>query len=137
MAGPGATILTISRLGRPGAHGAKGMFRRGPVLAAAAAALLLLIPLHPRPLLVWNATASAPVGLYAVTASVGLAAGDLVLAWPPAAAARLAAARHYLPRGVPVVKRIAALPGEQVCASGDVVRGPRGIRVRRLARDSD
>jgi len=111
------------------------MAERGPALAAGAA-LLLLLPAGARPRLVWNATPSAPVGLYAVTAPAKLRAGDLVIVRPPPAAARLAAERHYLPLGVPLVKRIAALPGDPVCASGPTLRGPRGVMVRRLARDA-
>lgn len=105
-------------------------------LAGAGAALLLLIPLHARPRLVWNASASAPVGLYAVDAPRALRAGDLVIAAPPPAAARLAANRHYLPLGVPLVKRIAALPGEPVCAAGATLRAPRGLSVERLRADA-
>lgn len=105
-------------------------------LAGAGAALLLLIPLHARPRLVWNASASAPVGLYAVDAPRALRAGDLVIAAPPPAAAQLAANRHYLPPGVPLVKRIAALPDEPVCAAGATLRAPRGLSVERLRADS-
>lgn len=109
--------------------------RDGRPLLAAAAGALLLLPLGARPRLVWNATASAPIGLYAVSPPADLRVGDLVVARAPAAAARLAAARHYLPRGVPLLKRIAALPGEPVCAAGDRLRAPRGVAVTRLARD--
>jgi conjugative transfer signal peptidase TraF len=70
---------------------------------------------HPRPRLIWNATPSAPVGLYRVEAAVALRRGDFVLAWLPAAARRLAAERHYLPVDVPLVKRIAALAGDTIC----------------------
>lgn len=111
------------------------MAERGPILAAGAG-LLLLIPVQARPRLIWNATPSAPVGLYAVTAPARLAAGDLVIAWPPPAVARLAAARRYLPRGVPLVKRIGALPGEPVCARGAALQVPRGVTVARLRRDA-
>jgi len=111
------------------------MFERGAVVAGGAA-LLLLLPLHARPRLVWNASASAPVGLYAVTAPGRIAAGDLVIALPPARAARLAALRDYLPRGVPLLKRVAAVPGEPVCASGALLQAPHGVHVRRLARDA-
>ena len=68
------------------------------------------------PLLVWNATASAPVGLYLSTPANTITRGDLVLAMPPPAVAQFAARRGYLPRGVPLVKRVAALPGDVVCS---------------------
>jgi conjugative transfer signal peptidase TraF len=110
--------------------------RKRTAIVVAGAALLLLIPRAARPLLVWNATPSVPRGLYAVTAPTDIVAGDLVIASPPAAIAGLAAARHYLPRGVPLVKRVAAVPGEPICASGELLRAPRGVLVRRLRRDS-
>jgi conjugative transfer signal peptidase TraF len=90
---------------------------------------------NPAPLLVWNATASAPIGLYyRVAGPVGR--GDMVLARPPAEAARLAAERGYLPAGIPVIKHVGGLPGDVVCAAGTVVWvGGSGL-VRRLAADS-
>jgi hypothetical protein len=48
-------------------------------------------------------------------------AGDLVLALLPEAAARLAAERHYLPPSVAVVKRVAALASDFVCADSGIV----------------
>lgn len=69
-----------------------------------------------RALFVWNVSASAPIGLYRVTHGRALARGDLVLAQPAPALAAFAARRGYLPMGVPLVKRIAALAGDAVCA---------------------
>src|SRR5216684_7433185 len=70
---------------------------------------------EPRPILVWNATASAPRGLYRIVSPSGLQAGDLVLVQPDPASAALYADRGYLPRGVPLLKRIGALRGMRVC----------------------
>lgn len=82
----------------------------------------------PVPLLVWNASASAPIGLYRVHLTTVLRRGDLVLARPPESARRFAAERGYLPETVPLTKRVAAVAGDRVCASrrlilinGDVV----------------
>ncbi|MBI2741043.1 MAG: conjugative transfer signal peptidase TraF [Rhodospirillales bacterium] len=82
----------------------------------------------PVPFLVWNASASAPLGLYRVEHTGALSRGDLVLAWPPESARRFAAERGYLPETVPLIKRVAAVAGDRVCASrrlilinGDVV----------------
>ena len=75
---------------------------------------------EPAPRLVWNASASAPVGLYWVSEAAP-ARGDLVLAALPPDPRRLAADRGYLPDGVPLVKRLAAGPGDVVCAAGDRV----------------
>jgi conjugative transfer signal peptidase TraF len=76
---------------------------------------------EPRPILVWNATASAPRGLYCIAPLTGLQAGDLVLVQPDPASAALYAERGYLPLGVPLLKRVGALGGMRVCEdSGDV-----------------
>ncbi len=76
--------------------------------------------INAEPLLVWNASASAPIGLYA---RVGRDAwrGDLVLTRTPLFVRELAAARGYLPANVPMVKRIAAANGDIVCASKDLI----------------
>ncbi|HWT96298.1 MAG TPA: S26 family signal peptidase [Terriglobales bacterium] len=95
--------------------------RPGFVLGVSATALLAIAAsLTPSPLLIWNVSASAPIGLYARVAGPP-ARGDLVLAWLPAGARELAAERTYLPRNVPVVKRVAALAGDIVCAEGAMV----------------
>jgi conjugative transfer signal peptidase TraF len=86
-------------------------------LAMLAAAASFLWP--SRPLLLWNASASSPVGLYSVDWRSRLSAGDMVVAWPPPDARRLAAARDYLPSSVPLVKRIAAVSGARICARGE------------------
>lgn len=67
------------------------------------------------PLLVWNASASAPIGLYAVRPLGALAIADLVVARPPEPLANLLAARGYLPKGALLIKRVAALPRQNVC----------------------
>ena len=72
----------------------------------------------PAPRLVWNASDSAPRGLYRVFPGVLPARGDMVIAWAPEPDRRLAAVRHYLPANVPLVKRVVALSGDRVCAAG-------------------
>lgn len=89
----------------------------------------------PSPWLVWNASASAPVGLYRVGFAVP-ARGDLVLVRPPESVADLAENRGYLPRNVPLVKCLAALPGEHVCASKDAIIIGGEIVARRLETDA-
>ncbi len=93
------------------------------VLAVAAALAALCGPalLRPAPFLVWNASASMPIGLYRVTPAKPIRRGDLVLASLPEPARSLAAERHYLPAGVPIVKRVAAVAGSRVCAVGSNV----------------
>ena len=70
------------------------------------------------PWLVWNASASVPIGLYAVDTIIDVHAGDLVVVRPPEPLARFLADRGYLPRGVPLLKHVAALAGQSVCRIG-------------------
>jgi conjugative transfer signal peptidase TraF len=95
-----------------------GRARAQTSAALAGIALLCTLPLHPRPLLLWNASASSRVGLYLVSAPGKAQVGDMVVAWPPLDASRLASERRYLPAGVPLVKRVAGASGDRVCASG-------------------
>ena len=77
--------------------------------------------LPPRPRLVWNASASAPVGLYWIPPGNSPVTGDMVVVRLPEPFRALAAARRYLPRDVPLVKRVAAEAGDEVCALGDQI----------------
>lgn len=89
--------------------------------AAAATALTGTLLWPPRPLLIWNASESSPVGLYHVRSPTGAAPGDMVIAWPPDEARELGADRRYLPRNVPLVKRVAAAAGDRICAVGEAI----------------
>src|SRR5258708_28805290 len=73
---------------------------------------------EPRPILVWNATASAPRGLYCIAPLTGLETGDLVLVRPDPASAAMYAERGYLPLRVPLLKRVGVLGGMRVCERG-------------------
>lgn len=91
--------------------------------------------LAPRPRLVWNASASVPVGLYRVTPPERLRAGDLVLVAPPERVARFLDRRRYLPLGTPLLKRVAALPGTNVCRKGAAIIVAGRWRAAALPRD--
>ena len=67
------------------------------------------------PVLIWNASASVPIGLYHVQPEEHLAVMDLVVVTPPEPVANFLAEGKYLPRGVPLLKRVLALPGQTVC----------------------
>jgi conjugative transfer signal peptidase TraF len=84
-------------------------------------AIVIQMIFPPAPRLVWNASASAPVGLYFVRPGVRLEAGDMAIAWVPRPWRRLAATRHYLPENVPLVKRVVGVPRDRVCATGPVI----------------
>lgn len=95
--------------------------RRIVVTAAGIAVMLVSAAIPPAPRLVWNASASAPVGLYAVTPGASAEPGDMVIARVPDRFRLLAAERRYLPMNVPLVKRVAAQAGDEVCALGQEI----------------
>lgn len=68
--------------------------------------------------LMWNATASVPIGLYIVGPPGLLHVGELVVITPPEPLASFLANRGYLTRGVPLLKHILALPRQTVCRIG-------------------
>lgn len=94
------------------------LLRRGAVLAFGCACVCATIAAPPLPRLLWNASASAPVGLYRVEPGRPVIRGDMVIARTPIAVRALAASRHYIPVNVPLVKRVAGVPGDQICAIG-------------------
>jgi conjugative transfer signal peptidase TraF len=90
---------------------------------------------HAGPRLVWNASPSAPLGLYRVAHDDPLVHGALVLAALPESVRGLAAERGYLPLGVPLVKRVAALAGDTVCGVGASLTIDGEVVADRLAAD--
>lgn len=114
-------ILRIGDAIRHERANGKRLRRRSFGVASLAGALALTILLPLRPLLVWNASASAPTGLYGVTAPYDIAADDIVIARLSPAWRTLADARRYVPAEVPLVKRVAAGPGDTVCAAGEEI----------------
>lgn len=95
---------------------------------------LAIPPSTPR--LVWNATASAPRGLYWLYVTQQFHKGDLVLTVPPSWVRDLAARRGYLPAGVPLIKRIVALADDRICSDGINIRINADLAAVRLARDA-
>lgn len=89
-----------------------------------------------RPRLIWNASASAPVGLYRLSAISHPAVGTLVAITPPNRLARFLDRRRYLPIGVPLLKHVAARAGARVCRFGARVTIDRRVAAIALGRDS-
>jgi conjugative transfer signal peptidase TraF len=88
------------------------------VLAGAGAALaaLLLPALHrPQLRLVWNASASVPLGLYGIEPNTTPRVGDLVAVRPSPALTRFMAERRYVEANALLVKPVAALAGTIFC----------------------
>jgi conjugative transfer signal peptidase TraF len=87
----------------------------------AAALLLSTIAAKPTARYMWNASESVPIGLYQISPIGKLAATDLVAVQPPEPLATFLADGPYLPRGIPLLKRVLALPGQMVCRDGPTV----------------
>ena len=104
----------------------------GLTLIGAAAALDVVV--QPAPRVVWNASASAPIGFWRIHPDRPIHTGDMVLARTPDAVRQLAARRHYLPANVPLLKRVAARDGDNVCALGrEIFINGRWVAERRVA----
>jgi type IV secretory pathway protease TraF len=69
---------------------------------------------------VWNVTASAPSGIYAIDFG-NWSVGDRVAVQPARELADELAGRGILPRGKLLIKRIAAGYGDEVCRIGDKI----------------
>jgi conjugative transfer signal peptidase TraF len=107
-----------------------------PLLGMAVALALLVARLvgTTRPLLIWNASASVPTGLYWV-GRTSPSTADLALVRLPAHMAALAADREYLPRTAYLLKPVAAINGDRVCRFGDYVFIRGAFTARALASD--
>lgn len=90
---------------------------------------------HPVPRLIWNATASTPVGLYWLHTPGTLHVGDLVAIRPPTDIAAMLTRGGYLPLGVPLLKPVAALPGQYICRIGAAVSVDGVVLGRAQSRD--
>jgi conjugative transfer signal peptidase TraF len=91
-----------------------------PALLLGVAAPAFSVRPH-RPWLLWNASASAPIGLYRLHAFGIPGNGALVALRPPQPLAGFLAERGYLPVGTPLLKHVVAGEGQRVCRIHDVV----------------
>jgi len=110
------------------------------IIGAAATCLVVAtateIRFPPRPKLLYNPSASAPIGYYSIGPKDIFIIGDQVALYAPDWARRLADERGYLPFDYPLIKTIAGNPGDQICAAGYVVSVPNYADITRLSRDS-
>lgn len=101
------------------ARARKLLFRRVAIAASVAVSVLGWTAFFPpSPRLIWNASASAPPGLWLVSPGSRILRGDMAIARMPKPWRRFAAARGYLPEQVPLVKRVTAIPGDEICGLG-------------------
>lgn len=99
------------------------MPRSKTLIAMLAGAALIVVPAWRRPDIrfIWNASASVPVGLYRIERGGPLLIGDLAVVVPPDELADFLDERGYLPKGLPLLKRVLALVGTTVCRHGAVI----------------
>ena len=83
-----------------------------------AVALVLSTMGEATPIYIWNASKSVPIGLYQVRPAGRLAVTELVAVRPPEPLATFLDLNGYLPIGVPMLKRVLALPRQTVCRKG-------------------
>ncbi|WP_334147088.1 S26 family signal peptidase [Hyphomicrobium sp.] len=93
------------------------MIRRGYLITTTVAVSLLgfVSAVSFAPKLIWNASASTPIGLYSIEPARSPEVTDLVAIRAPEPLASFMVERGYIGRGVPLMKRIAALPRQRVC----------------------
>ncbi len=84
----------------------------------AATGLLLSTLGGATPHYIWNASNSVPIGLYHIQPATQLTVSELVAVQPPDLLAAFLDLNGYLPIGVPMLKRVLALPGQTVCRNG-------------------
>jgi len=84
----------------------------------AATVLLLSTVEGTTPHYMWNASNSVPIGLYRLQPVTKLTVTELVAVKPPDLLAAFLDLNGYLPLGVPMLKRVLALPGQTVCRDG-------------------
>jgi conjugative transfer signal peptidase TraF len=82
---------------------------------ATTALLLFTIGTKPAPHYIWNVSESVPIGLYRLQSTGRLFVTELVAVQPPEPLATFLADGRYLPRGIPMLKRVLALPRQTVC----------------------
>jgi len=93
--------------------------RCGTIFTTFAATILLLSTVGgATPHYIWNASNSVPIGLYRVQPATQLTVTELVAVQPPDLLAAFLDLNGYLPIGVPMLKRVLALPGQTVCRNG-------------------
>lgn len=101
------------------------MTQAGQICLVAAAAVVLIAVPDPgqnRPMLVWNASASVPIGLYAILPWGSSRVGDLVVVRPPHDLSQWLADAGYLGRDLPLLKHLAARAGAEVCRQAGTIR---------------
>ena len=107
------------------ADACKGEAMNNRIIALSAGLGIVLIAavtlIDPKPKLIWNATASAPMGLYWAEPLNNLKLETLLIIKPPRNVAYFMDARGYLPLGAVLLKRVVAIEGTEICRKSDQI----------------
>lgn len=95
-----------------------GLWKTLTAMLAGTAALLAPRVIEITPAYIWNASDSVPIGLYRLRSADKLFVTELLAVQPPGPLATFLDLNGYLPAGVPMLKRVLALPGQTVCRTG-------------------
>ncbi|MGE0180768.1 MAG: S26 family signal peptidase [Parvularculaceae bacterium] len=99
----------------------RGVVKILAVSGAGVAAIFVASLADFAPVIVWNASASAPIGLYRIEQDASPEIGDFVLVRPDEVLEKFIISRGYLPENIPLLKRIAALPGDEICREFEAI----------------
>ena len=94
------------------------------------------ISFPPKPKLLYNPSASAPIGWYKLADKSPLKVGDQVAAYAPDWARKLADERRYLPYEYPMIKTILASSGTTICTKNNQISVPNYPVITSLLQDS-
>lgn len=92
----------------------KEQVKRAATLSLAGLMSALMLA-SPKPILVWNMSASAPVGLYTLHTANQLHHGDLIALAPTESQADYLSQSGFLGKGALLLKHVAALTGQLAC----------------------
>ncbi len=96
------------------------MIMTGAVIATASD---MVFP--PKPILIYNPSASAPIGFYRLKKNTLPKLESQVAAYAPDWARKMADERGYLPYDYPLIKTVWAVEGDEVCYNNHSVSVPR------------
>jgi conjugative transfer signal peptidase TraF len=91
------------------------------MMIGAIAMLAAAIVAKPSPIFIWNSSKSVPIGLYRLRPASNHHVTELVAVRPPEPLATYLDLNGYLPAGVPMLKRVLAVPGQAVCRIGTTI----------------
>ena len=97
------------------ARSAPGQWLAGAVVGLALSALVVPAVAKPNLRLVWNVSASVPLGLYRIEPGHSPKIGELAAVRPEPALSQLMANRRYVEQGALLGKPVAAVTGARVC----------------------